>query len=85
MSRYELKGNELHTVSVVGGHKHWGQDMAMVVDTAPQDERLRLFEDAIEKWHRSDSSKSLRDYLGVSFDEYFDYVEHGDVPEGWAP
>ena len=59
--------------------------MAMPVDMPTHDERLAAFEDAIEEWHRSDSEQSLHEHLGLTWEQYCDYVEHGDVPESWEP
>lgn len=60
------------------------ESLVMMVDVH-DDTRLKAFEDAIDAWHGSDSEQSLHEHLGLTWDQYCDYVEHGDVPESWEP
>jgi hypothetical protein len=39
-----------------------------------------LFDDKIEQWHEGESGKEMHEHLGLTWQQYRDYVEHGAVP-----
>ena len=36
--------------------------------------------DLIEKWHESDSEKTLHEYLGLTFEQYAYWVKTDELP-----
>lgn len=38
-------------------------------------------DDAIDTWHNSGGNESLHEFLGMTWQEYKDWVESGQVPE----
>ena len=38
-------------------------------------------DDYIDRWHEGDSDKPLHEYLGLTFDEYSDWLTTGDFTE----
>ena len=42
-------------------------------------------DDAVERWHElPEDGKSLHEYLGMTWDEYCEWVQDGVVPAGWS-
>lgn len=43
-----------------------------------------VIDDLIDKWHSGTQVRSLPSYLGMSNDEYDDYVVYNVIPQGWS-
>lgn len=65
-----------------GRHRAWGLSTAQVVDGSRTPDAGLDIHVLIDVWHQSGGGSGLHDFLGLTWDEYCEWVESGILPEG---